>query len=74
MSQKIPGRLWESVGAYIFTINKTALSLYCKFPVVKQVEGFNADNLIKPARLSFQNTGYPVDSFIHRHKHYFTKV
>ena len=57
-------RMCESVGADIFAINNKhniyIADYHSKFPVKKQVEDFNADNLIKHTRLSFQNIGCPV--------------
>ena len=64
MPHEIPVGLWESVGPDIFTINNYHLSLCCRIPqVVKQVEGFVEDNLIKHARLYFQSMDYSVRYF-----------
>ena len=64
MSHEHQGGHGESVRSDIFTINSKHYICnvdYCsKFPVVKQVKGFSADNLIKNARLSFQNTSCSV--------------
>ena len=64
MSCKILGRPSKSVGADIFTITKNhylcIIDYHSKFLVVKYVEGFSADNLIKTCRLYFHNMGYPV--------------
>ena len=55
MSHEIPGRLWESVGADIFTIdNKCYLHIvdyHSKFPIIEQVEGFGTENLIKTCKI-----------------------
>ena len=64
MIHGIPHRLWKYVGVHIFTVNKKhylCLVYYnSKFLFIKQVEGFRVDNLIKYARLSFQNIGLTV--------------
>ena len=50
----IPERPWESVGADIVSINKKyylcIVDYHSKFPIINQVEGFSAVNLIKHAR------------------------
>ena len=50
ISHKIPDRMWESVGADIFTItNKQYLCIVdyqSKFPMIKQVKAFSADKII----------------------------
>ena len=48
ITHKISERLQESLGDGIFTSNK---KYYSKFPVMKQVERFSTDNLIKHAIL-----------------------
>ena len=68
MSHKISEKPWKSVGAAdIFTINSKkylCIGDYdSKFPVMKQMEGFSMDNLIRHARLSFQKMGCPVRKF-----------
>ena len=59
MSIKLPGRLWDAVGAKILFINNKnylcTVDNYSKFLVTVQIEGFNTDDLIKHARLYFQN-------------------
>ena len=75
MSQKIPGRLWESVRADIFTINNKHYLCtqddHTKFHVRKQVEGFCADNLIKTCKIIFSKIwAAQQDSFRCRHKPY----
>ena len=51
MLHEIPGGLWEAVGTDIFTIDNKhylcTVDYHGKFPVIRQVEGFMADNLIK---------------------------
>ena len=51
MPHEMLGELWESVGAHIFTSNNKHylcfVDYHSKFPVIKQVEGFSADNIIK---------------------------
>ena len=51
MLHKKPGRPWDYVRADIFKINNKhylcILDYHIKFPGIKQVEGFNADSLIK---------------------------
>ena len=48
---EMQGKLWESVGADIFTINnKHSLCIvdyHNRFPVIKQVKGLCADHLMK---------------------------
>ena len=48
---------------YLFIVD-----YHIRFPIKKQVEGFNTDNLIKIVQLFFQNTGCPRKPFRHRHK------
>ena len=64
MSHKIQRRPWESVTADIFTINNKhylcIIDNHSKLPVVKQVEGFNADNLINTYNIIFRGMGCPV--------------
>ena len=47
----VPGRLWENVGAYSFSLNNKHclcnLDYRTKHLVIKQMEGFIAHNLIK---------------------------
>ena len=61
MSHEIPGRLLESLGADIFTINNKhylCIAYYpTKFPVIKQVEGFSANNPIKACNIIFSEYG-----------------
>ena len=61
MSHKIPWRLWESIRADTFPINDKhylcIVDCHSKFPVVKQVEGNSADNLVKKCNISI---GCPV--------------
>ena len=51
MSHKIAGRLWESVGTDIFTINYKhyiiIVDYHSRLPVVNQLQGFSTDNWIK---------------------------
>ena len=61
MSQKIPVGLWESLGADITTINNKhylcIVVYHSIFPMIKQVEGFCADNLIKTSKIIFSEYG-----------------
>ena len=75
MSHKIPGRLWESLGAAIIAIyNKHYLCIvdyHRKFPIVKQVEGFSKDDLIKKCKTIFLRVhAAQQNSFRCRHKHH----
>ena len=53
----IPWMMCESVGTDIFMIDKkhylSTIDYHSKFPVIKQVEGFNTDNLIKTGKSIF---------------------
>ena len=64
MSHEIQGKLWESVGADIFTIHNRQyvciVDYHNKFSILKQVEGFSADNLIKHVRSFFQSMDCPA--------------
>ena len=64
MSCEIPGRVWESVGADIFTINNNhylcIVDYHHKFWVMEQVGGFSADNLIKKCKIIFSEYGLPT--------------
>ena len=55
MSHEIPGRLWKSIETGMFSFNNKhylcVVDYHSKFLVIKQVEGFNTDNLIKHVRL-----------------------
>ena len=57
-------RLVESVGADTLTINNKhcfcIVDYHSQFPVIKQVEGINVDNLIKIQDFQFQNTGCSI--------------
>ena len=65
MSHKIPGGFWESLGAELFTVdNRHYLCIvhyHSKFPVIKQVGGFNTDNLIKTCMNKFSEYGLPSE-------------
>ena len=54
-THEIPGRSWESVRADIFTINNKCyhciVDYHSNFLVIKQVEGFSADNLIQTCKI-----------------------
>ena len=71
MSHEIPGRLWEFVRADIFTVNNKhflcIVDYHIKFPIVKQVEGFTADNLMKTYKLIFSEYRLWQDSSRCRH-------
>ena len=60
MSHEIPERTWVSDGADIFSIEK---ALFCivnyhnKFLVIKQVEQFSAEYLIKSCKIFFSENG-----------------
>ena len=62
-SYEIPGRPWESLKADIFTIDNEhyvcIVDYNNKFPVIKQVEGFNTDNLIKILKIIFSESRLP---------------
>ena len=55
LSHEIPGRLWEFVGADIFSINnKNCICIgdyHSKCPVIKQLECLSTNNLMKAPRL-----------------------
>ena len=56
MSNEILVRPWEFVGADIFTINDKhylCIDYHSTFLVMKQVERFSADNLIKSCKIIF---------------------
>ena len=59
----ILGKLWETVGADVFTLsNKYILctvDYHSKFQVIKQIAGFSADNLIKTCKVTFSEHGLP---------------
>ena len=63
MQHEIPGKPCETVGADISTINNKhylcIVEYHSKFPVMKQVEGFRPDNLIKPPKIFFFKYGLP---------------
>ena len=74
VSHEIPGRLWESVGADIFTIdNKCYLHIvdyHSKFPIIEEVEGFGAENRIKICKIFFriwtdQKNGFRCEHKLH---------
>ena len=61
-SNKIPGGLWECVGADIFTKNKHILCIvdyHSKFPLIKQAKEHKADNLIKTCKIIFVEYKFP---------------
>ena len=68
MSHEIPGRLWESVGAYIFTTNNKhylcILNYHSQFPVIKQVERFSSYNLIKTCNFIFSEYGQIISNIV----------
>ena len=62
LSQKIPGRLSESVRAGMFSINNKhylcIANYHSTFPIIKQVVGLSADNVIKPWKIILLKTKY----------------
>ena len=63
MSHDIPWRPWECVRAGIFRIyNKNCFCIvdyHSKFPVMKWMEGFSTDNLIKACKIIFSECRLP---------------
>ena len=61
MFHEILGRLWEYVGADIITINNKhylcILDYHSRFLVIKNVEGFSVDNIIKIYKIIFSENG-----------------
>ena len=61
MLYKITKGSWESVGTDIFTINNkyypSIVDYYTKLPVIKQVEGLSANNLIQTCTTIFSEYG-----------------
>ena len=61
MSHGIPGRPWESVRAYIFSINNKnylcIVDYHSKFLAIKLVTGFSTYNLIKMCNIIFVEYG-----------------
>ena len=57
VSHEIPRRLWESVRAGSFSINNKeylcTVDYHSKFLVIKQLQGFSADNLTKTCKIIF---------------------
>ena len=55
----MPGRLWESVGAEVFSINNKHYLCIADYHItslmIKQVEGFTTDNLIKSCKIFSEN-------------------
>ena len=65
LSHEMLGMLWESAGAYNFSINYKhylcIVNYHSKLSVIKGAEGLITDNLIKHARLFLQNMDFPRD-------------
>ena len=63
LSYEIPGKTWECVRTDIFSINNMhylfTVDYHRKFPVIKQVKGFSADNLIKTHMIIFAEYQIP---------------
>ena len=68
------GICWDD----IFTISKKyylcIVDSHCKFPVIKQVEGFSTDNLMKTCKIIFSEYKLPSKSFRCEHKLCVTEV
>ena len=51
LDHEIPDKLWETLGEDIITVNEKhylcIVDYHNKFPVIKHITAFNADNLIK---------------------------
>ena len=78
LSHKILGRLWEWVGGGILSINNKydvcIVEYYSRFPVMKQIEGFTTDNLIKTCKLFFAKYRLPSKQFFFREVSRFLQV
>ena len=63
ISHEIPGRLQEFVGSDVFNINNKyflcIVDYHSKIPIVKQVEEFSTDKLIKNMQDYFSDYGLP---------------
>ena len=63
MQDKRQGRLWESVRAYIFSINEKhypcLVGYHRKFLVIKWVDGLSTDNLIQMCKVIFSEYALP---------------
>ena len=63
INHNIPGKLWEVIGADMFTLNNNnylCIVDYCsKFPIVKRAEDMSAESLIIACKVIFSEYGLP---------------
>ena len=75
---EIPGRQWGTVGTDIFTLNDKHYMCIVeprgKFPVIKQIAGISADDLIKTCRIIFSKYGLPSKLMSHSGTNYFREI